>query len=41
MSTVKRGAEELLSDIGEQGRVSHYRAILLETLREIPEEERP
>lgn len=41
MSTVKRGAEELLSDIDEQGRVSHYRAILLETLREIPEEERP
>ncbi len=41
MSTVKRGAEELLSDIDEQGRVSHYRAILLETLREIPEAERP
>ena len=41
MSTVKRGAEELLSDIDKQGRVSHYRAILLETLREISEEERP
>ncbi len=41
MSTVKRGAEELLSDIDEQGRVSHYRAILLETLREILEGERP
>ena len=41
MSTVKRGAEELLSDIDEQGRVSHYRAILLETLREFSRGERP
>ncbi len=41
MSTVKRGAEELLADEDEQRRVSHYRALLLEALQEIPEAERP
>ncbi len=41
MSTVKRGAEELLADEDEQRRVSHYRALLLEALQEMPEGERP
>ena len=41
MSTVKRGAEELLADEGEQRRPSHYRAILLEALQAMPEAERP
>ena len=41
MSTVKRGAEELLTDDGEERRVSHYRAILLEMLQEMPPADRP